>query len=227
MGGNLWQGNVLSLQVMESLPLFPLPILPLPGEQVGLYIFEPRYRAMFDALESMEIQEFGIPFANGGKLEGVGAVMRLMGVTERQPDGRRHVLVTTCDLFRLHTFDEHPKLVPYPTGGIERMKDWKSWKLDATDVSEWNRLRAWMEEEDARRKNPTAPASERTAGSHEQAAPLMVDAIRTLGLDARQRSALLLLDSQDRRQRLFRQLLQFTRLILDQERHMDRFISPN
>jgi hypothetical protein len=55
----------------------------------------------------------------------------------------------------------------------------------------------------------------------------MVDAIRSLGLDARQRSALLSLDSHSRRQQLFRQLLQFTRLILDQERHMDRYISPN
>jgi Lon protease-like protein len=209
---------------MESLPLFPLPILPLPGEQVGLFIFEPRYRALFDALESLEIQEFGIPFAHDGRLEGIGAVMRLMGVTERQPDGKRHVVVSTCDLFRLSSFDERPEDVPYPTGGIERLSAWRSWYLEAADVPEWNRLRAWIAREAAQRGDaPPPPHPPR----HDSEPPLMVDAIRSLGLDARQRSALLSLDSHSRRQQLFRQLLQFTRLILDQERHMDRYISPN
>jgi hypothetical protein len=54
-----------------------------------------------------------------------------------------------------------------------------------------------------------------------------LDAARVLSLDARQRAALLVLNSNRARRKLFSQLLEYTRLILNQEQHMDRFISPN
>lgn len=207
---------------MESLPLFPLPLMPLPGEQVGLFIFEPRYQALFDALEALEIAEFGIPFAHAGRLEGVGAVMRLIGVTERFPDGRRHVLVTVCDLFRLVGFDESPAQVPYPLGEIQRLEGWRDWTLAPSDVAEWDRLSDWLAQEEARKSGQASSTPHRN-----QRPPLLLDAARVLSLDARQRAALLVLNSNRARRRLFSQLLEYTRLILNQEQHMDRFISPN
>ncbi len=207
---------------MESLPLFPLPLMPLPGEQVGLFIFEPRYQTLFDALESLEVAEFGLPFAHSGRLEGVGAVMRLIGVTERLPDGRRHVLVAVCDLFRLLGFDESPVGVPYPMGEIERLEGWRDWTLAPADVAEWHRLADWLAQEEARKSGQT-PATPNSI----HRAPLLLEAARTLGLDARQRAALLVLNSNRARRKLFSQLLEYTRLILNQEQHMDRFISPN
>ena len=60
--------------------MFPLPILPLPGEMVQLHVFEPRYQMLFDELEGMDLEEFGIPFSKQNNLAGVGSVMRLLRV---------------------------------------------------------------------------------------------------------------------------------------------------
>ena len=47
-----------TLVACTSLPLFPLRMLPLPGEFVELHIFEPRYQRLFNELENMELVEF-------------------------------------------------------------------------------------------------------------------------------------------------------------------------
>ena len=45
-----------------ALPLFPLRLLPMPGETIGLHVFEQRYQVLFNDLEAMHVDEFGIPF---------------------------------------------------------------------------------------------------------------------------------------------------------------------
>ena len=42
--------------------MLPLRLLPMPGEIVGLHIFEQRYQVLFNDLEAMHVDEFGIPF---------------------------------------------------------------------------------------------------------------------------------------------------------------------
>lgn len=113
------------------LPLFPLRLLPLPGETVGLHVFEPRYQALFNALESMQIDEFGIPFCHDQKIWRVGATMRLVTVQKRMDGGKRDVAVTSTGLFRLRTLDETPADVPYPLGEVEPLTDWSHWPLGA------------------------------------------------------------------------------------------------
>ena len=51
--------NVVQLP-LTSIPLFPLGLLPLPGERLALHIFEPRYQRLFHALEHNEVEEIGI-----------------------------------------------------------------------------------------------------------------------------------------------------------------------
>ena len=50
------------------LPLLPLRLLPMPGEIVGLHIFEQRYQVLFNDLEAMHVDEFGIPFFHDSKI---------------------------------------------------------------------------------------------------------------------------------------------------------------
>ena len=59
-------------------PLFPLNLLPLPGETVALHVFEERYQALFNRLEAMDLDEFGIPFVDGDCLTRLGGLMRLI-----------------------------------------------------------------------------------------------------------------------------------------------------
>ncbi|MCX7637772.1 MAG: hypothetical protein N2044_08015 [Cyclobacteriaceae bacterium] len=46
---------------LQTIPMFPLAILPLPGELVPLHIFEPRYRQLLQDAEQHDIG-FGIYF---------------------------------------------------------------------------------------------------------------------------------------------------------------------
>ena len=49
------------------LPLFPLRLL-MPGETIGLHIFEERYQVLFNDPEAMHVDEFGIPFVHDQNL---------------------------------------------------------------------------------------------------------------------------------------------------------------
>jgi|TARA_B100001564_G_C20651807_1_gene677225 Lon protease-like protein len=112
------------------LPLFPLRMLPLPGEFVNLRIFEPRYQQLFNELEDMELEEFGIPCAHEGQIRPTGAVMRLVNVSRRGANGQRDVTVKATGLFRLESFDMRDEKVAYPLGKAAEVPDWKSWCLD-------------------------------------------------------------------------------------------------
>lgn len=109
--------------------MFPLPILPLPGEMVQLHVFEPRYQMLFDELEGMDLEEFGIPFSKQNNLAGVGSVMRLVTVREKQQDGSRDVVVTSTGLFQLESFEEFPEVQPYPNGRCNPLEEWREWPL--------------------------------------------------------------------------------------------------
>ena len=111
------------------LPLFPLRLLPMPGETVGIHIFEQRYQVLFNDLEAMHVDEFGIPFVHDNKIWKVGATMRLVTVQKRHSGGKRDVAVTATGLFRLQTLDETPGVVPYPLGEVESIQEWASWPL--------------------------------------------------------------------------------------------------
>ena len=46
--------------------------MPLPGEQIALHVFEPRYQRLFRELETNDLEEFGIVYqtrANPASLE--------------------------------------------------------------------------------------------------------------------------------------------------------------
>ena len=111
------------------LALLPLRLLPMPGEIIGLHIFEQRYQALFNELEAMQMHEFGIPFFHDSKVWRVGATMRLVTVQKRHSGGKRDVAVTATDLFRLKNMDETPGVVPYPLGEVEEIREWSEWPL--------------------------------------------------------------------------------------------------
>ncbi len=74
------------------MPLFPLPVVALPGEAVPLHIFEERYKAMIAACRTGDpetpFSPFGIILARGRGVAEVGCSVTVRKVLREYPDGR-------------------------------------------------------------------------------------------------------------------------------------------
>jgi Lon protease-like protein len=83
-------------QVMTRYPLFALPMVVCPRELVPLHIFEPRYKAMIQHClheqEAGKPGEFAIIHGDGGVLQPVGCVVKLLKVLKRYDDGRMDII---------------------------------------------------------------------------------------------------------------------------------------
>lgn len=103
---------------LQHIPMFPLNLLPLPGELVPLHIFEPRYRQLLSDMEERDIQ-FGIYFNNELNANKLGAYMRLESVIKKYPGGESDIVVSCTDIF---TMDKLMRTFPeklYPGGDVQ------------------------------------------------------------------------------------------------------------
>lgn len=91
---------------MESLPLFPLPVVLFPGTMIPLHIFEARYREMLDTILEDD-RRFGLvyhdPDESGPFMNEAGQVGTIAEVRKHQPlqDGRSLILIRGIDRFRI------------------------------------------------------------------------------------------------------------------------------
>ncbi|GGS38084.1 MULTISPECIES: LON peptidase substrate-binding domain-containing protein [Actinokineospora] len=115
----------------ESLPLFPLQAVLLPGASLPLHIFEPRYRQLTVDLVTGAVpgREFGVVAmrpANDHEVTDVSQ-LREIGCTaalrqaKRLPDGRYDIITTGGRRFRLLDLDA--KSAPYLVGTVEWLPD--------------------------------------------------------------------------------------------------------
>jgi Lon protease-like protein len=82
------------------LPLFPLNVVLLPGADLPLHIFEPRYRQM--VRECLDTQtQFGMLLALPNGIAGTGCTAEILEVTKRYPDGRCDILTVGRSPFRV------------------------------------------------------------------------------------------------------------------------------
>jgi Lon protease-like protein len=117
--------------VAETLPLFPLGTVLLPGATLPLHIFEPRYRQLTIDLVTGAVpdREFGIVAVREGwtpdddgiaGLQAVGCSAQLRDV-RRLPDGRFDIVTHGARRFRLLDLDAASK--PYLIGSVEFLPD--------------------------------------------------------------------------------------------------------
>ncbi|HEY1238854.1 MAG TPA: LON peptidase substrate-binding domain-containing protein [Solirubrobacterales bacterium] len=98
-----------------ELPIFELPLVLLPGEQVPLHIFEERYKRMVGtAMEQGE--PFGIVLRDDEGARSVGCTARVDDVLERFDDGRMNIVVSGEAPFKVLDRFESPE---YPSGEVE------------------------------------------------------------------------------------------------------------
>jgi len=92
------------------LPLFPLNVVLLPGADLPLHIFEPRYRQM--VRECLDKQTpFGVLLALPNGIAGTGCTAEILEVTKRYPDGRSDILTVGRSPFRVvELFNQEPLL---------------------------------------------------------------------------------------------------------------------
>jgi uncharacterized protein len=85
---------------VRTIPMFPLSVLPLPGELVPLHIFEPRYKQLLQDAEHADVS-FGIYFNHTLNLEKIGSLMKLESIIKRYPGGESDIIVKCVDIFYL------------------------------------------------------------------------------------------------------------------------------
>jgi hypothetical protein len=102
---------------MKTIPMFPLSILPLPGEMVPLHIFEPRYKQLLEDAETNDIS-FGIFFNNVINTNKIGSLMKLESIIKRFPTGESDIIVKCYDIFTMDTLQRTYKDKMYPGGEV-------------------------------------------------------------------------------------------------------------
>ena len=102
---------------MPAVPLFPLQILPLPGELVPLHIFEPRYRQLLHDAETVDI-EFGILLRHPENTRNVGSMVRLERIIRKYPGGESDIVVRCHDFFSLDRYFSVFRDKLYPGGEV-------------------------------------------------------------------------------------------------------------
>ena len=115
----------------DTLPLFPLQTVLLPGAVLPLHLFEPRYRQLAVDLLTGKVPDrrFGIVAIKNSMvrevetpdhLHAVGCTA-LLGESERLPDGRFDIVTTGERRFRLLSIER--SRAPYLVGTVEWLPD--------------------------------------------------------------------------------------------------------
>ena len=87
----------------EYLPLFPLKLVPFPGEELNLHIFEPRYRQLIADCVT-ENKTFGVAVYLD-KITQYGTEVELVEISKTYEDGKLDVRTKAVRPFEILTFD--------------------------------------------------------------------------------------------------------------------------
>jgi ATP-dependent Lon protease len=90
---------------MSRIPLFPLDQVLLPGGEIRLHIFEPRYRKMI-ARCMQEPRSFGVVHSKDDVLAEIGCEAVIAKRLHQYPDGRFDILAKGVDRIRITTVVE-------------------------------------------------------------------------------------------------------------------------
>ncbi len=113
-----------------ELPIFELPLVLLPGEQVPLHIFEDRYKRMVGtAIEQQE--PFGIVLRDDDGARSIGCTARIDEV-EQLEDGKMNIVVSGEAPFKVLDRFESPE---FPAGEVELIVEDPVPPIDETSAS--------------------------------------------------------------------------------------------
>jgi len=89
----------------KIIPYFPLNVSLLPGEDLPLRIFEPRYKQLINECEEKSIS-FGIPFVKDLKMQDFGAECKVKQVVATNSKGEMVIVAEGIALFEVLSFQD-------------------------------------------------------------------------------------------------------------------------
>jgi hypothetical protein len=107
---------------VSRLAMFPLQTFLLPGEEVPLRIFEPRYIQLIDECEETGMK-FGIPYTNGDEITTYGSEVELQSIVAKNSQNEMVVLIKCVKNFHLLDFYEELPNKLYGGGIVEYVDD--------------------------------------------------------------------------------------------------------
>ena len=109
----------------KRIPLFPVDVVLLPGAQLPLHIFEPRYKTMIGRCLSENL-EFGMILGADKAVAAVGCTAEILQKIKDYPDGRMDILTQGRAAFHLTELLDDKE---YYEGIVEYLAD-EPWKAD-------------------------------------------------------------------------------------------------
>ena len=109
----------MGLMRPDRIPLFPLNVVLLPGAELPLHIFEPRYREMVRKCMAQR-SEFGMLLSMPDGIARVGCTAEILEVLTQYPDGRMDIVTVGRIPFRaVELFFQNPLL----EGQVDYLED--------------------------------------------------------------------------------------------------------
>jgi Lon protease-like protein len=90
-----------------NLPMFPLGIVVLPGEEFYLHIFEPRYKQLITDIKDSD-KTFVIPYEKGSDAHYFGTEVKLKTIFSVYPDGEMDISVIGLRVFKMDGIESVP-----------------------------------------------------------------------------------------------------------------------
>lgn len=106
----------------KFMAMFPLEVFLLPGEEIPLRIFEPRYKQLINECNESG-ETFGIPFIKDDELKSYGSEVELIKVVAKNSLGEMVIVVKAVINFHLLNFKEKLSDKLYGGGIIEYVHD--------------------------------------------------------------------------------------------------------
>ena len=110
------------LNKSDIIPFFPLGVFLLPGEDIPLRIFEPRYKQLIEDVRNLGIT-FVIPFVIESEIQAYGCEVKLVDVVAENPKGRMVITVESVSVIRIVSFSSQLTGKLYAGGTIRRLPD--------------------------------------------------------------------------------------------------------
>lgn len=105
-----------------KIAFFPLNVCLLPGEDLPLRIFEPRYKQLINDCEKNKIN-FGIPFKIKNQMQSFGTEVRIKQIVAKNSQGEMVILVEGVSNFEMLSFKDPAKNKLYSTGKVREIKN--------------------------------------------------------------------------------------------------------
>jgi len=107
------------MQRPKRIPLFPLDVVLMPGAELPLHIFEPRYKVMIARCLEEKL-EFGMILAANQAVASVGCTAEIVQKIRDYPDGRMDILTKGQVVFQLTELLDEKE---YYEGTVEYVAD--------------------------------------------------------------------------------------------------------